>query len=44
MPGIGHDNGKSAAVTVYWCWALGWIRAVAAAVVVAIVIAIAPLA
>ena len=35
MPGIGQDSGRSAAVTVYWFWALGWISLAAGSVVMA---------
>src|SRR5271163_4701889 len=43
MPGIGHDSGRSAAVTVYWCCAFAGIRTGlpgALVIVVAIVLAI----
>jgi hypothetical protein len=43
MPGIGHDSGRSAGVTVYWCCAFAGMRAGVAgalAIVVAIVLAV----
>jgi hypothetical protein len=42
IPGIGHDSGRSAGVTVYWCCAFAGIRAgVAGALVIVVAIVLA---
>jgi hypothetical protein len=43
MPGIGHERGKSAGVTEYWCCAFGWIKPGVNTSEVVVAIVIAPL-